>query len=91
MVVPSGCAAYQFELIYRPEIILRQRYRKLVHVSHLPRGGHFAAFEEPELFADDFLEFVGKSEALLAQEAAQALELKQRQQKEAKKNKNKNL
>jgi len=24
----------------------------------MPRGGHFAAFEEPELLADDVIEFL---------------------------------
>ena len=28
----------------------------------MPRGGHFAAFEEPELLAKDFLSFVEKLE-----------------------------
>lgn len=65
IVVPSGCAAYPNELITLPEIILWQRYKNLIHVSNPPRGGHFVALEEPEIFADDFLEFVRKSEALI--------------------------
>lgn len=28
----------------------------------MPRGGHFAAFEEPELFANDVIQFVEKVE-----------------------------
>ena len=28
----------------------------------MPRGGHFAAFEEPQLLAEDFLSFVEKLE-----------------------------
>jgi hypothetical protein len=27
--------------------------------THLPRGGHFAAFEEPHLLAEDLTEFFG--------------------------------
>jgi pimeloyl-ACP methyl ester carboxylesterase len=26
----------------------------------MPRGGHFAAFEEPELFAADLIEFLAE-------------------------------
>lgn len=28
----------------------------------MPQGGHFAALEEPELLAEDILQFVGKVE-----------------------------
>lgn len=28
----------------------------------MPKGGHFAALEEPELLAEDILQFVGKVE-----------------------------
>ena len=31
----------------------------------MPRGGHFAAFEEPELFAADVIQFVAKVEKRL--------------------------
>ena len=30
----------------------------VVHFSNMARGGHFAAFEEPELFATDVIQFV---------------------------------
>ncbi|MBV9231016.1 MAG: epoxide hydrolase [Chloroflexi bacterium] len=33
---------------------------KLVHFTVLPRGGHFVAWEEPELYAKDMQEFVGE-------------------------------
>lgn len=32
---------------------LRRRFVNLLRVTKMPRGGHFAAFEEPELLADD--------------------------------------
>ena len=32
----------------------------------MPRGGHFAAFEEPELFANDVIKFVEKVEKQIA-------------------------
>ncbi|KAJ8877465.1 hypothetical protein PR048_021920 [Dryococelus australis] len=51
--VPTACAIFPHEIIYQPETMLRDRYKNLVQVNHLPRGGHFAAFEEPKLLADD--------------------------------------
>ena len=35
----------------------------MVQFSYMPSGGHFAAFEEPQLLAEDFLTFVKKLEA----------------------------
>ncbi|KAG7202385.1 hypothetical protein KM043_018702 [Ampulex compressa] len=58
--VPSACAAFPHELMYRPEHIVRARYQKLAQFSNMPRGGHFAAFEEPGLLADDIFAFVKK-------------------------------
>ena len=39
--------------------------------SEIPRGGHFAAFEEPELFADDVIKFVEKVEKRIAAKKAE--------------------
>ncbi|XP_020286281.1 juvenile hormone epoxide hydrolase 1-like [Pseudomyrmex gracilis] len=60
--VPAACAAFPFEIMYSPESLLRDKYTNLLQFNHLPRGGHFAAFEEPALLADDFVEFVSKNE-----------------------------
>ena len=38
--------------------------------SEIPRGGHYAAFEEPELFADDVIKFVEKVEKRIAAKKA---------------------
>lgn len=37
----------------------------------MPRGGHFAAFEEPELFAADVIQFVAKVEKRLLEKTAE--------------------
>ncbi|XP_043286277.1 juvenile hormone epoxide hydrolase 1 [Venturia canescens] len=60
--VPSACAAFPNELTYAPEKLLKFRYKNLVQHSHPARGGHFAAFEEPKLLADDVWSFVEKVE-----------------------------
>ncbi|XP_011345635.1 juvenile hormone epoxide hydrolase 1-like [Ooceraea biroi] len=60
--VPSACAAFPHEILYHPENLLQSRYTNLIQYNYLPRGGHFAAMEEPALLADDIFEFVSKTE-----------------------------
>lgn len=60
--VPTGFAAFPSELLHVPERWVRSKYPKLVSYSYMPRGGHFAAFEEPELLARDLGQFVGRVE-----------------------------
>lgn len=60
--MPIACAAFPHELFYQPESLLRDKYTNLIQFNNLPRGGHFAAFEEPALLAGDIFEFVSKSE-----------------------------
>ncbi|XP_029670456.1 juvenile hormone epoxide hydrolase 1-like [Formica exsecta] len=62
--VPTACAAFPHELAYQSESIVRDKFINLIQFNHLPRGGHFAAFEEPGLLADDIFEFVSKTEDL---------------------------
>ncbi|BBZ37407.1 epoxide hydrolase family protein [Mycobacterium conspicuum] len=50
--VPTGYAVYPCELLRTPRVWAEKRYN-LVHYSVQERGGHFAAFEQPELFAAD--------------------------------------
>ncbi|XP_071063421.1 epoxide hydrolase 1 isoform X2 [Dasypus novemcinctus] len=60
--VPTGFAAFPCELLHMPEPWVRAKYPRLVSYSYMPRGGHFAAFEEPELLARDLHSFVAKLE-----------------------------
>jgi epoxide hydrolase len=50
--VPTGYAVYPGELLQTPRVWAEKRYR-LVHYAVQDRGGHFAAFEQPQLFAAD--------------------------------------
>ena len=50
--VPTGYAVYPGEMLQTPRAWAAARYN-LVHHSVHDRGGHFAAFEQPELFAAD--------------------------------------
>ncbi|QLL10137.1 alpha/beta fold hydrolase [Mycobacterium vicinigordonae] len=54
--VPTGYAVYPFELMQTPRAWAEARYN-LIHYSVQGRGGHFAAFEQPALFATDLAKF----------------------------------
>jgi pimeloyl-ACP methyl ester carboxylesterase len=54
--VPFGVAAFPKEIIRSPRHWAEQRY-DIRHWNEMPRGGHFAAFEQPELLVDDVREF----------------------------------
>ena len=55
--VPTGVARFPKEEILRfPRSWVEARYH-VTHWTDMPRGGHFAAMEEPELFVDDVRAF----------------------------------
>jgi hypothetical protein len=54
--VPTGYAIYPYELLQTPKAWAEKRY-DLVHYAPQERGGHFAAFEQPTLFAADLSAF----------------------------------
>ena len=54
--VPVGVALFPKEIHVPPRKWVERRYN-LVHWTEMPRGGHFAALEEPELFVEDVRKF----------------------------------
>jgi len=54
--VPTGVARYPKEILRFPRPWVEQRY-DVTHWAEMPRGGHFAAMEQPELFAADLRSF----------------------------------
>ena len=48
--VPTGCSLFPSEIMRLSRRWAERRYRNIVHWNELPRGGHFAALEQPELF-----------------------------------------
>ena len=56
VTVPTGVAVYPAEIFRCPRAWAERRY-PIVHWYEAPRGGHFAAMEQPELFAADLCEF----------------------------------
>lgn len=53
VTIPAGASAFPKEIIPAPRKWAARRYTKLVYWNDLPRGGHFAAWEQPELFANE--------------------------------------
>ncbi|XP_058470235.1 epoxide hydrolase 1 [Solea solea] len=58
VVVPSGIACFPDELVYTPELWAKKKFQNIVSFSHMARGGHFAAMEEPQLMAEDIQKFI---------------------------------
>jgi pimeloyl-ACP methyl ester carboxylesterase len=54
--VPTGIANYPKEVIRFPRPWVERRFN-VTHWVDMPRGGHFAAMEQPELFVDDVRAF----------------------------------
>lgn len=55
--VPVGHAAFPFEILRPPRSLAARTFTDLRHWTEMPRGGHFAALEQPELLAADIRAF----------------------------------
>lgn len=58
--VPVACMAAPHELFYTPRAGLLLKFPQLIQFTHPDKGGHFLAFEEPEMFADDVWDALSK-------------------------------
>ncbi|MBI1180966.1 MAG: epoxide hydrolase [Alphaproteobacteria bacterium] len=56
--VPTGIASYPREIAPVPPRSYAEKAYNVVHWKEQPRGGHFAAFEQPEIFLEDLREFL---------------------------------
>jgi pimeloyl-ACP methyl ester carboxylesterase len=54
--LPTGVASFPKEILRAPRSWCEAEYN-ITHWTDMPRGGHFAAFEQPELFVDDVSKF----------------------------------
>jgi epoxide hydrolase len=50
VTVPTGCSIFPKEIFRTARRWAEKRYTKLVYFNELDKGGHFAAFEQPETF-----------------------------------------
>jgi pimeloyl-ACP methyl ester carboxylesterase len=55
--VPVGCSIFPRELQRPSRRWAEKRFLDIRHWNELDRGGHFAAFEQPELFVDELRAF----------------------------------
>jgi pimeloyl-ACP methyl ester carboxylesterase len=51
--VPTGCSIFPKEIFVCSRRWASNRYKNIIHWNELDRGGHFAAFEQPELFVKE--------------------------------------
>lgn len=55
--VPTGVSRFPKEIVPAVRSWVEQRYRDLRYFNELERGGHFAAFEQPQLFVEELRRF----------------------------------
>ena len=53
VAIPSGVSQFPKEIIPAPRKWAERRYTKLVYWNQLDKGGHFAAWEQPDLFVSE--------------------------------------
>jgi pimeloyl-ACP methyl ester carboxylesterase len=57
--VPTGCSVFPAELPRPSRRWAARRYRDIRYWNEPARGGHFAAFEQPQIFVDELRAFFG--------------------------------
>ena len=58
--VPTGCAVFPAEMLKWPPRSYAERIYNIQHWTEMPRGGHFAAMEEPQMLLTDIRKFARK-------------------------------
>lgn len=56
IAVPTGLGIFPKDILLPPKV-WAEKNLNIVHWSEMPRGGHFAAMEEPILFTEDMTKF----------------------------------
>ncbi len=51
--LPTGCSIFPKEIVPTPRPWAEARYPNIVYWNELDKGGHFAAFEQPELYVNE--------------------------------------
>jgi pimeloyl-ACP methyl ester carboxylesterase len=55
--VPTGCSIFPKEIVRTSRRWAERRFTDIRYWNELDRGGHFAAFEQPELFVQELRSF----------------------------------
>jgi pimeloyl-ACP methyl ester carboxylesterase len=53
VTIPVGVSVFPDELYEAPRSWTERAYPKLIHFNKLDKGGHFAAWEQPQLFSEE--------------------------------------
>lgn len=53
VTIPVAVSAYPDEIYTAPKSWAEKAYAKLIHFNKLPKGGHFAAWEQPQYFTEE--------------------------------------
>jgi len=53
VTIPTGVSAFPDEIYQAPRSWAERAYPKLLHYGKLEKGGHFAAWEQPQVFAEE--------------------------------------
>jgi hypothetical protein len=53
VTLPVAVSAFPDEIYQAPRSWAETAYPKLIYYNRLPKGGHFAAWEQPELFTEE--------------------------------------
>ena len=53
VAIPVAVSTFPDEIYAAPRSWVEKAYPKLIHYNRLPKGGHFAAWEQPELFSTE--------------------------------------
>jgi pimeloyl-ACP methyl ester carboxylesterase len=51
--VPAAVSVFPEEIYQAPRSWIERGYRNLIHFNELPKGGHFAAWEQPKLLTEE--------------------------------------
>jgi pimeloyl-ACP methyl ester carboxylesterase len=54
--IPVAVSVFPDELYPAPRSWAEQAYPKLIHYNRLPKGGHFAAWEQPQFLSEEVRE-----------------------------------
>jgi pimeloyl-ACP methyl ester carboxylesterase len=53
VTIPVAVSAFPDEIYTAPRSWTEQAFPKLIHYKRLPKGGHFAAWEQPAIFSEE--------------------------------------
>ena len=53
VTIPTAVSAFPSEIYTAPRSWAEKAYPKLIHYNKLPKGGHFAAWEQPQYYSEE--------------------------------------